>query len=104
MRVDQPPARVWPDSITWEPNKIWIWDSRNFTRAHRHVVVIMDVVSRKWIEHVMTPEFTMTQSQLLFIRALEAEGLADLATTDPAAGELTDREPVLLACQTTRPR
>ncbi|MDH4076664.1 MAG: hypothetical protein OEW29_12060 [Acidimicrobiia bacterium] len=88
------PARVWPDSITWEPNKIWIWDSRNFTRARRHVVVILDVVSRKWIEHVMTPEFTMTQSQLLFMRALEAEGLA---TTDPAAGELADREPVLLA-------
>jgi transposase InsO family protein len=91
------PVRVWPASITWEPNKIWIWDSRNFTRARRHVVVIMDVVSRKWIDHIVTPEFTMTQSQLLFMRALELEGLDHLAGTDPAASELADREPVLLA-------
>jgi len=89
------PPRVWPDSITWEPNKIWIWDSRQFTRARRHVVVIIDVVSRRWIEHIMTPEFTTTQSQLLFMRALEAEGLTHL--TDPAGTELADREPVLLA-------
>ncbi len=94
-----PPPRVWPDSITWEPKKIWIWDSRQFTRADRHVVVIMDVVSRRWIEHIVTPEFTMTQSQLLFMRALEAEDLVEL--TDIAAGvadtDLDDREPVLLA-------
>lgn len=94
-----PPTRVWPDSITWEPNKIWIWDSRNFTKAKRHVVVIMDVVSRKWIEHIATPEFTMTQSQLLFMRALEAEGLVNVDDiADDAAGvDLADREPVLLA-------
>jgi transposase InsO family protein len=93
------PPRVWPDSITWEPNKIWIWDSRNFTRAKRHVVVIMDVVSRKWIEHIMTPEFTMTQSQLLFMRALDHEGLATLddIVDDAAGADLADREPVLLA-------
>jgi len=94
-----PPARVWPDSITWEPNKIWIWDSRNFTRAKRHVVVIMDVVSRKWIEHIVTPEFTMTQSQLLFMRALESEGLVnvDEMLDDAASVDLADREPILLA-------
>ena len=94
-----PPNRVWPDSITWEPNKIWIWDSRNFTRAKRHVVVILDVVSRKWIQHIVTPEFTMTQSQLVFMRALEAEGLANIDDITDAGpdGDLADREPVLLA-------
>ena len=94
-----PPARVWPDSITWEPNKIWIWDSRRFTRAKRHVVVIMDVVSLKWIEHIVIPEFTKTQSQLVFMRGLEAEGLASIDdVVDDAAGvELEDREPILLA-------
>ena len=79
-RPKPPPNRVWPDSITWEPNKIWIWDSRTFTKANRYVVVIMDVVSRKWIEHIVTPEFTMTQTQVLFMRALEAEGLLSTST------------------------
>lgn len=98
-RPKPPPNRVWPDSITWEPNKIWIWDSRTFTKAKRYVVVIMDVVSRKWIEHIVTPEFTMTQSQLLFMRALEAEGLVNVdAMLDDAGGaDLAGREPVLLA-------
>ena len=68
------PVRVWPDSIKWEPNNIWIWDAKHFTKAKRHVVVIVDVVSRKWIEHIITPEFSSTQAQLLFMRALEHEG------------------------------
>jgi transposase InsO family protein len=93
-----PPNRVWPDSITWEPNKIWIWDARTFGRANRYVVVIVDVVTRRWIDHIVTPEFTMTQTQLLFMRALEQEGLANRDDiTDDAGGELAEREPILLA-------
>jgi len=93
------PVRVWPDSIKWEPNNIWIWDAKHFTKAKRHVVVIVDVVSRKWIEHIITPEFSSTQAQLLFMRALEHEGLANRADIidDAANTELVDREPVLLA-------
>ena len=93
------PVRDWPDAIVWEPNRIWIWDSRQFTRADRHVVVIMDVVSRKWIDHIVTPEFTATQTVVLFRRALAAEQLADPDTlADTAANQtLAEREPVLLA-------
>lgn len=93
------PLRDWPDAIVWEPNRIWIWDSRHFGRADRHVVVIMDVVSRRWIEHIVSPEFTATQSVVLFRRAMRAEGIAEPdELLDNAANQtLAEREPVLLA-------
>lgn len=100
------PTRVWPDSITWEPNKIWIWDGKHFTKAKRHAVVIVDVVSRKWIDHIVTPEFTTTQTQLLFMRALELEGLANRADIldDATNTDLAEREPILLAWSDNGPQ
>jgi transposase InsO family protein len=101
-----PPTRVWPESITWTKNKIWIWDSKNFTLADRHVVVIVDVVTRKWIDHIVTPEFTQTQTQVLFMRALEEEGLAnrDDILDDAANTDLAEREPILIAWSDNGPQ
>jgi putative transposase len=94
-------ARVlppWPDWVSWERNKIWIWDATHFTRARRSVYAIVDVVTRYWIRYLVTTEQTTTQVQLLFAEALEDQGLLaglspqrlDLAVDDP-------RRPILLA-------
>lgn len=68
------PAPVLPE-IPWEPNRIWIWDATAFTRCDRSVYAIVDVVSRFWINTLVTTEQTSTQAQLLFSLALESQGL-----------------------------
>ena len=82
----------WPDFVSWKPNRIWIWDATHFTRARRVALAIMDVVSRRWIEFLVSAEESSTQVQLLFSDALQSEGLLDkltperldLAVDDPA--------------------
>lgn len=49
-------------------------------RARRVAYAIIDVVTRYWIGYLLTSEMTSTQVQLLFARALEDQGLLDLAT------------------------
>ena len=73
------PSRPAPElpEIPWEPNRIWIWDATHFTRCDRSVYAIVDVVSRFWIETLVTTEQTSTQVQLLFSSALESQGLLD---------------------------
>jgi len=78
--------------VSWKPNRIWIWDATHFTRARRVALAIMDVVSRRWIEFLVSAEESSTQVQLLFSDALQSEGLLDkltperldLAVDDPA--------------------
>jgi transposase InsO family protein len=70
------PAPVLPE-IPWEPNRIWIWDATHFTRCDRSVYAVVDVVSRFWIETLVTTEQTTTQVQLLFAQALESQRLLD---------------------------
>jgi putative transposase len=65
----------WPDWVSWERNKIWIWDATHFTRARRSVYAIVDVVTRYWIGYLVTIEQTATQVQLLFADALQDQGL-----------------------------
>jgi putative transposase len=73
------PSRPAPElpEIPWEPNRIWIWDATHFTRCDRSVYAIVDVVSRFWIDTLVTTEQTTTQVQLLFSQALESQGLLD---------------------------
>ncbi|MGZ6590220.1 MAG: transposase, partial [Solirubrobacteraceae bacterium] len=61
--------------ISWEKNRIWIWDASHFTRCKRVAYAIVDVVTRYWIGYLLTTEQTHTQVQLLFARALEDQGL-----------------------------
>jgi putative transposase len=61
--------------VSWEKNRIWIWDATHFTRAKRVAYAIVDVVTRYWIGYLLTSEQTHTQVQLLFASALEDQGL-----------------------------
>lgn len=53
----------WPDWLVWEPNRIWIWDVTHFTRAKRCVFAIVDMVSRYWIDTLVSPEETPPRSE-----------------------------------------
>ena len=64
-----------PEWADYRPNSIWIYDTTHFTRAKMAVLIIEDLVSRKWITHVVSSEETSTQVQLGFTEALELEGL-----------------------------
>jgi putative transposase len=70
----RPPKPPFPE-ISWEKNRIWIWDASHFTRCKRVAYAIVDVVTRYWIGYLLTTEQTSTQAQLLFARALEDQGL-----------------------------
>ena len=74
--------RPWPDWLVWAPNRIWIWDATHFTRCRRVCFAIVDVVSRKWIDTLVSIEETVTQVQVLFDHALEIEDLLELLTDE----------------------
>jgi hypothetical protein len=54
----------------------------HFGRAKRVVFAIVDMVSRKWIDTLVSVEETATQVQVVFEHALEAEGLLELLTDE----------------------
>ncbi|WP_293059267.1 integrase core domain-containing protein [Mycobacterium sp.] len=90
--------KPWPDWLVWEPNRIWIWDVTHFTRARRVCFAIIDMVSRKWIDTLVSVEETATQVQVVFERALEVEGLLELLTDERLDLDPDDpRRPILLA-------
>lgn len=96
--------RPFPDWASYTPNSIWIYDTTHFMACGMKVLIIEDLVSRKWIKHVVSSEETTTQVQAAFTDALESEGLFDAAVE--RAEELAQRidpdlddgvSPVLLA-------
>jgi putative transposase len=96
--------RPWPDWLVWAPNRIWIWDVTHFTRARRVCFAIVDVVSRKWIDTLVSVEETATQVQVLFEHALELEGLLELLTDARLNLDPDDpRRPILLAVSDNGP-
>jgi len=100
-----PPARPWPETIRWAPNQIWMWDGSWFRGARRHCVAIVDVVSRYWVDYLLTPEFSDTQTQLLFASALEKEGLLGLVTPERLDLPADDpRRPILVAWSDNGPQ
>lgn len=97
--------KPWPDWLVWEPNRIWIWDVTHFTRARRAVFAIVDMVSRRWIDTLVSTEETATQVVVIFERALEAEGLLDLLTDERLDLPTDDpRRPILLAVSDNGPQ
>jgi len=91
-----------PDWATLTPNSIWINDSTHFTRCGMTVLIIEDLVSRKWLAHLVSVEETHTQVQNAFTAALEAEGLLEAALERADTGRVDpDRDdgltPILLA-------
>ncbi len=84
------------------PNSIWIYDSTHFTRCGMTVLIIEDLVSRKWLTHLVSVEETHTQVENAFTAALDAEGLLEAAIELGGAGRVDpDAEdglsPILLA-------
>lgn len=78
----EPAVRApWPDWVTWKPNVIWCYDFTHFThftRARRVAVAVIDVVSRKWLATLVSPEETSTQVEACFLAALAETGLDEL--------------------------
>ena len=100
--------KPFPDWVDYKPNSIWIYDTTHFTRSGMAVLIIQDLVSRKWITQVVSAEETSTQVEVGFTDALEvegllesverrADGLVDLGTDDEA-------RPILLAVSDNGPQ
>ena len=74
------------------------------------VLIIEDLVSRKWITHVVSAEETSTQVEVAFTEALEAEGLFETidaradALTDAGQDEIAEGRPVLLIVSDNGPQ
>jgi putative transposase len=93
------PRTPWPDWLEWKPNRVWGYDFTHFTRARVAAVAILDIVSRKWIDTVVSAEETATQVEVAFTNALELEGLwqaADARATETLVAALAcgDRDAV----------
>ena len=101
--------KPWPDWVQWQPNQLWCWDATHFMACPSSPVVygIIDVVSRKWITTLLTPEATSTQVKVLFLAALDAEGLLDALEwrlDQPGDVDLAeDAAPILLAVSDNGP-
>lgn len=80
---------------------MWGFDVTHFTRCRRapNCFAIVDLVSRKWISTLLSPEETANQTKVLFLTALEAEGLIEAVEDRLDTGELPDPDglPILLA-------
>lgn len=75
------------------PNSIWIYDSTHFTACGMTVLIIEDLVSRKWITHLVSVEETHTQVENAFTAALEAEGLLEAALERAGTGRVDPENP-----------
>ena len=69
--------KPFPDWVEYRPNSIWIYDTTHFTACGMAVLIIQDLVSRKWITEIVSSEETSTQVELAFTAALELEGLLE---------------------------
>jgi putative transposase len=98
-----------PEWASYERHSIWIYDTTRFARCKStYVVMIMDLVTRKWICELVSAEETSLQVQLAFTHALELEGLLD--RIDAHQAQLADptvddpERPVLLAVSDNGPQ
>ncbi len=96
------------DWVDYTPNSIWIYVT-HFPRANMAVLIIEDLVSRKWITEIVSVEETSTQVELAFTAELEAEGLleaVDARSRDGLVDLGVDEEtrPILLAVSDNGPQ
>lgn len=101
--------RPFPAWVEYQPDCIWIYDTTHFTRAGMAVLIIEDLVSRKWLTEVVSAEETSTQVELAFTDALEREGLLETveARHDDGRVNLSTNEearPILLAVSDNGPQ
>jgi len=101
-----------PEWATYEKHSIWIYDTTHFAGCPKiAVITIMDLVTRKWICEVVSPEETSTQVQVAFTRALEQEGLLeqvharqDAQTAACPLDAQSPAKPILLAVSDNGPQ
>jgi transposase InsO family protein len=101
--------KPFPDWVAYTPNSIWIYDTTHFPAAGMAVLIIEDLVSRKWLTEVVSVEETSTQVELAFTDALNAQGLLEGAGARHGDGrvDLTTEEesrPILLAVSDNGPQ
>jgi transposase InsO family protein len=97
----------WPDWVELRPRQVWGYDVTHFPRAKRAVIAILDLVSRKWVHHLVSTEETSTEVAAVFTAALDAEGLlvAGLAVAGSVPIDVDDhRRPILLAVSDNGPQ
>jgi transposase InsO family protein len=114
--IRQPRSKKpWPDWVEAIPGQILIYDFTHFKGLPGWcAIAVLDVISRKWLSTVVSPEETSTQVETAFIAALEEDGKAwlledaDLALAEQlASGQVPDsddRVPVLLAVSDNGPQ
>ncbi|MGH3515447.1 MAG: DDE-type integrase/transposase/recombinase [Pseudonocardiaceae bacterium] len=101
--------KPWPEWVQWRPNQLWCWDASHFSGCPASPIVygIVDVVSRKWVASLLCAEQTSSQVKVVFLAALEAEGLLgglEWRLDHPADVDLDDEAaPVLLAVSDNGP-
>lgn len=113
-RVRHPRRQPFPEWADYQRNSIWIYDVTRFAGCPRHAVfAVMDLVTRKWITELVSVEETSTQVQVVFMDALEAEGLLEVvaarqdlppADTFPFTADVDVLAPVLLAVSDNGPQ
>ena len=113
-RVKHPERKPFPEWADYRRNSIWIYDCTHFAGCPRHAVfAVMDLVTRKWITELVSIEETSTQVQVVFMDALEFEGLLELiearqdtvpADTFPLDADVDVLPPVLLAVSDNGPQ
>lgn len=102
--------KQFPDWVEYTPNSLWIFDTTHFPAAGMAVLIIEDLVSRKWLTEIVSSEETSTQVELAFSDALEREGLlaaVDARHDDDGRVDLgvDDRaRPILLAVSDNGPQ
>jgi len=101
--------RPFPEWASYAKHSIWIYDTTHFAGCPAiAVTTVMDLVTRKWICEVVSPEETSTQVQVAFTDALELEGLLEQidarqdGLVDPCLG--AGVQPILLAVSDNGPQ
>jgi len=76
VRSERKPFPEWAD---YRKNSIYIYDVTHFAGCPKHAVfAVMDLVTRKWITELVSIEETSTQVQVVFMDALQLEGLLEI--------------------------
>jgi putative transposase len=111
LRLARKPFPEWAD---YRRNSIWIYDVTHFAGCPKHAVfAVMDLVTRKWLTELVSIEETSTQVQVVFLDALESEGLLELvearqdavpADTFPFDADVDVLPPILLAVSDNGPQ
>jgi putative transposase len=106
--------RPFPEWADYKRNSIYIYDVTHFAGCPTHAVfAVMDLVTRKWITELVSIEETSTQVQVVFMDALDGEGLLELVearrdtpSPDPLSldADVDVLPPVLLAVSDNGPQ